>query len=198
MLLSALFATAISAPLVFGQVAYDSDHNVTSLRGTWGMSAEGHVLTGPGFYNPLTRSFTVPDSFKNLNSWVWTYSFTDNGFWERCTYQPSSAIMENCKDDGANLYYQHGTYELLSNGSIALTPFANDGTLEVRNKCLPDNGTQPYGDPSLIESWGITEDHTGPVLHLDLPHLPGFKLPLVYDPPNMLPTHQINNNTRSA
>ncbi|CAE6477873.1 unnamed protein product [Rhizoctonia solani] len=190
----ALFVTFISAPIVLGQVVYDSKHNVTSLRGTWGMNTNGHVLTGPTFFNPVNRTFTVPESYNNLTSWSWSYSFTDDGFWERCTYHSLVLIGENCTASGATLYYQHGTYQLHSNGSIALTPFAKDGTVETRVSpgCGDINETRSYDDPGFVESWSITRDPTlGSVLRLVQPHLPAFRLPLAYDPPNMHPTRQL-------
>ncbi|KAH7335052.1 chaperone for protein-folding within the ER, fungal-domain-containing protein [Rhizoctonia solani] len=158
--ISAFFATFISTGLVLGQVAYDSDHNVTSLRGTWGMNTNGHVLVGPTFFNPVNRTFTVPESYSNLTSWSWSYSFTDDGFWERCTYHSLVVAGQNCTASGATLYYQHGTYQLHSNGSISLTPFANDGTAETRVSpdCGYINETRSYDDPGFVESWSITRD----------------------------------------
>lgn len=50
------------------------------LQGTWS-SGSGKVVTGPGFFNPRTRSFTPPTVPGQA------YSFTQDGYWEFAKYR---------------------------------------------------------------------------------------------------------------
>ncbi|CAE6434465.1 unnamed protein product [Rhizoctonia solani] len=88
--------------------------------------------------------------------------------------------------------YQHGTYQLNSDGSMTLTPFEQDGRYELRDPCGALNKTLPYAHTAHIESWSIAVDPVvGPVLHLVRPHVPVQILTQAYDPPNMLPTRPL-------
>ncbi|CAE6527612.1 unnamed protein product [Rhizoctonia solani] len=191
MLMHALLTTIISAPFIFGQIVYDKDHNVTSLRGTWSTTSDGHVLTGPNFANPVDSTFSIPEAYTKITSW--TYSFTDDGFWEQCTYLPQHIRTEDgCASSGAAMIYQHGTYQLNSDGSMTLTPFEQDGRYELRDPCGAMNKTLSYAVIGHIPSWSIDMDPVvGPILHLVRPHVPVQTLTQAYDPPNMLPTRPL-------
>ncbi|KAF8752977.1 Chaperone for protein-folding within the ER, fungal [Rhizoctonia solani] len=139
MLLSSLFAAIVGAPLVLGQGAFDKSHKMTYLKGTWSIS-DKNVPVGPTFVNPAENKFFFPTEYKNTTSR--TYSF-------------------------ALFIYQHGTYEFLSNGSMALTPFAKDGRFQMADSCKESNGATPYNYTELMVTWSIDIDYgTAPVLNL--------------------------------
>lgn len=67
------------------------------LQGTWS-SGSGRVVTGAGFFNPRTRSFTPPAVPGQA------YSFTGDGYWEFAKYRvtpnrkcPFKAVRLLCK-----------------------------------------------------------------------------------------------------
>lgn len=112
-----------------------------------------HLLTpaclSQNFYNPITKTFTVP------RSGGISYSFTDDGFFETSTYRfesnrecslkraqlvarvltlaPNAAANNRCFK--ASLTWQHGTYTFNANNSISLTPYAADGLVQVMDPC---------------------------------------------------------------
>lgn len=91
----------------------------------------------------------------------------------------------------------HGTYELLSNGSIVMNPFG-DGFQQIQDPCAAvSNFIEVYNDTELYQSWRIFMDpQDGPKLHLfqfdGSPVAPQFQTSLV---PNMLPTQLLRNVT---
>lgn len=91
----------------------------------------------------------------------------------------------------------HGTYDLLSNGSIFLTPF-DDGYQQIQDPCAPvSNFVENYNDTELYMSWLIYQD---PVrgFTLQLYQFNGVPLPpmwLLTTSPNMLPTQPLRNVT---
>lgn len=95
------------------------------------------------------------------------------------------------------MVWVHGTYELLSNGSITMTPFG-DGYQQVQDPCgAVSNFIQPYNFTELYQSWQIFLDPVdGPKLHLfqfdGSPVAPQFQLSAT---PNMLPTQALRNVT---
>lgn len=98
------------------------------------------------------------------------------------------------------MVWNHGTYELLSNGSIILTPFG-DGFQQVQDPCgAVSNFIQSYNETELFQSWRIFMDpDAGPKLHLfkfdGSPESPQF---LVSKTPNMLPTQLLRNVTTAT
>ncbi|GAB1522056.1 Reversal of tor2 lethality [Rhizoctonia solani] len=190
MLLSSLFAAIVGAPLVLGKGAFDKSHKMTYLKGTWSIS-DKNVPVGPTFVNPAENKFFFPTEYKNTTSR--TYSFTDDGFWEYCAYVAPHVSSDNCTS--ALFIYQHGTYEFLSNGSMALTPFAKDGRFQMADSCKESNGATPYNYTELMVTWSIDIDYgTAPVLNL---HEANWEQPqnltLAYNPPQMLPTRPLTN-----
>lgn len=91
----------------------------------------------------------------------------------------------------------HGTYELLGNGSIVMTPFG-DGFQQIQDPCAAvSNFIEIYNDTELYQSWRIFLDpNDGPKLHLfnfdGSPVAPQFQLSTT---PNMLPTRALRNVT---
>ncbi|EJU02983.1 hypothetical protein DACRYDRAFT_65122 [Dacryopinax primogenitus] len=165
-------------------VQYDDIHNITDLEGTWA-SGSGHVQTGINFANPVTATFNAPTT-----SGI-SYSFTDDGYFEEAQYRfGSNGSMPNCIT--AVLIYQHGTYELIPNGSMILTPFGSDGRMQVQDACgAVTNQIMLYNTTELMLQWRI---FAGPTLQLY--QFDGSMLPpmaLYYKPPNMLPTYPLTN-----
>ncbi|CAD6884636.1 unnamed protein product [Tilletia controversa] len=172
--------------------------NITSLLGTWASGA-GNVRTGLGFFNPVTREFTLPKTAGI------SYSFTDDGFFEQAsmTYQ-ANPRRPACFN--ATLIWQHGTYSLFSNGSIGLYPFAQDGYVAVINPCAdpsnPQINSYKYQQFTLISQWynyvdpfPMFPDIQGKSAYaLQTFAFDGQKNPLMWllnRPPSMLPTEQI-------
>jgi hypothetical protein len=89
----------------------------------------------------------------------------------------------------------HGTYELLGNGSIVMTPYG-DGYQQIQDPCgAVSNFIEIYNDTELYQSWRVFMDPVdGPKLHLfqfdDSPVAPQFQLSAT---PNMLPTQPLRN-----
>ena len=94
----------------------------------------------------------------------------------------------------------HGTYQLLDNGSMIMTPFG-DGFQQIQDPCAAvSNFIEVYNDTELYQSWRIFMDpQDGPKLHLfqfdGSPVAPQFQLSAV---PNMLPTQLLRNVTPPA
>ncbi|CAE6490120.1 unnamed protein product [Rhizoctonia solani] len=185
------FVVAAVSPLVAlaQDVVYDAIHNATSIQGTWSSGSQ-HVVTGPGFANPLNSSFIYPSTAGI------SYSFTNDGFWEQALYRfEGNASMPNCIK--GIVIFQHGTYELNTNGSITLTPFGKDGRIQVQDPCAAvSNVITLYNQTEYMVQWRIFRDATyGPKLHLfqydGAPLAPMFQ---VYETPNMLPTRELSVN----
>ena len=95
------------------------------------------------------------------------------------------------------MVWHHGTYELVSNGSIILHPLP-DGYQQVQSPCAAvSNFIEQYNDTELYQQWRIFwDDVAGPKLHLyrfdGSPVAPQFQLSAT---PNMLPTQLLRNVT---
>ncbi|ELU36874.1 ATP phosphoribosyltransferase [Rhizoctonia solani AG-1 IA] len=171
---SALVATAVAPLVALAQdIVYDAIHNATSIQGTWSSGSQ-HVRTGP----------------------VSIFSHTNDGFWEQALYRfEGNASYPQCIK--GIVIFQHGTYQLNSNGSISLTPWWQDGRIQVQDPCAPvSNIITLYNQTEYMVQWRIFRDPTyGPKLHLfqydGAPLAPMF---LVADPPNMLPTRVLAVN----
>ncbi|KAL9935039.1 hypothetical protein V8E36_006115 [Tilletia maclaganii] len=172
--------------------------NATSLAGTWASGA-GNVQTGLGFFNPITREFTLPRTAGI------SFSFTDDGFFEQAqmTYQSNP---RNPACFNATLIWQHGTYQLYKNGSIGLWPFAQDGYVAVINPCADPKNPQiasfKYQQFTLLSQWYNYVDPYPmfPAIQgrsayaLQTFAWDGQKNPLMwllFRPANMLPTEQL-------
>jgi hypothetical protein len=168
-------------------IVYNSAHNVTPITGTWSSGSQ-HVVTGAGFANPAQESFTYP------NTTGVGYAFSDNGWYEIARYRfTSNATEPNCIV--GTVIWVHGTYDLVDNGSIILTP-AGDGYQQVQAPCAAtSNFIQNYNYTELMQSWQIFMDPVfGPKLHLfqfdGSPVAPLFQLSTT---PNMLPQQMLRN-----
>ncbi|KAI5121358.1 hypothetical protein M0805_000666 [Coniferiporia weirii] len=187
--LIALVLTYLPAPVVSQAIVYDSIHNATSIQGTWASGAK-NVVTGAGFANPANESFTYP-----LTTGV-SYSFSNDGYYEIARYRfTSNNTQPSCITGVIN--WSHGTFDLLSNGSIIMNPFG-DGYQQVQDPCAAtSNLIQNYNYTELYQSWRIfTDPVDGYKLHLfefdGTPVAPQFQ---VSAEPNMLPTQSLRNVT---
>jgi Chaperone for protein-folding within the ER, fungal len=94
--------------------------------------------------------------------------------------------------------FQHGTHELLSNGSIILNPFEPDGRQQIQNPCAAEsNVLQQFNQTTLFLSWRIFVNPTG-VDKLHLFRFDGAPLPPMFrvsTVPTMLPTRVLTNTT---
>ncbi|CEL56866.1 Protein rot1 OS=Botryotinia fuckeliana (strain B05,10) GN=rot1 PE=3 SV=1 [Rhizoctonia solani AG-1 IB] len=161
MLLTTLFTTVFLPLVAFAQdVALNQDHNVTSLRGTWSTTS-GFVLTRSMIANPVSFAFNVPEQHTGASSA--SYSFTDDGFWEQCIYRLVSHGSSSCTK-GVTIY-QHGRYQVNSDGTITLSPYWQDGRIQVLDPCTSSDANQlsVVNQTEHISSWRIFD---GPVLRL--------------------------------
>ncbi|CAE6337105.1 unnamed protein product [Rhizoctonia solani] len=184
-------AAAVVAPLAaFAQDAVlDAAHNTTSIMGTWSSGSQ-HVQTGEVFANPLNSSFNYPTTAGI------SYSFTDDGFWEQALYRfEGNASHPQCIK--GIIIFQHGTFQFNPNGSLSLTPFWQDGRIQVQDPCAAvSNIITLYNQTEYMAQWRIFTDPTyGPKLHLfqfdGAPLAPMFQS---YNPPRMLPTRPLAVN----
>jgi hypothetical protein len=185
-LLSSFVAFVALVTVVHGQ--QQVFNNATTLTGTWS-SGSMNVVTGPGFANPLNQSFMYPKTTGI------SYSFTDDGHYEIARYRFSSnGSQPNCVV--GVLTWCHGTYTLLSNGSIVVVPFA-DGFQVVQDPCGADSILkQGYNLTELYLSWMIVLDPNTNQFVFYLFQFDGSALApqfLVSTTPNMLPTQQMTN-----
>ncbi|KAG8214836.1 chaperone for protein-folding within the ER, fungal-domain-containing protein [Butyriboletus roseoflavus] len=193
-------------------IVYDLAHNVTVLYGTWSSGSQ-NVITGPSFAQPANESFTYPPTTGM------SYSFTSDGYYEIARYRmtgngdrPFSFLawtvyslrplapgtQPNCITGVMN--WCHGTYDLVSNGSIVLHPFG-DGYQQIQDPCAPvSNFIENYNDTELYVMWMIYQDAVRGYT-LQLYQFDGTPLPplwLVSTQPNMLPTQALRNVTSTG
>lgn len=108
-----------------------------------------------GFADPLNYSFTyplttgiayslcvvplVPGAREGFSSPMSLFALsTDDGFFEEAQYRfNSNNSKPNCIQ--AVVFFQHGTYEMHTNGSLVLTPFAADGRIQVQDPCAAES-----------------------------------------------------------
>jgi len=151
-----------------------------------------NVITGNGFADPATLSFTYP------NTTGISYSFTDDGYYEIARYRyVSNATMPNCIIGVMN--WVHGTYDVLANGSLTMSPFG-DGYQQIQDSCAAQsNFIENYNMTELYIMWQILQDPTAPTSNgyrLNLYQFDGSPLAPQYQistEPNMLPTRALRN-----
>lgn len=169
----------------------NADPNMQELEGTWS-SKSNTVFTGPGFYDPVDELLIEPD-LPGIS-----YSFTADGHYEEALYR----VVANPKDHScpvASITYQHGTYELLSNGSLVLTPIAVDGRQLLSDPCNSDDPTKStysrYVQPTWFKTFQVYVDPYHGRYTLQIYQFDGSKMQplyLAYKPPVMLPTYALN------
>ncbi|CAE6447617.1 unnamed protein product [Rhizoctonia solani] len=181
------FALLALAPLgVLAQVMlYDTSHNVTSLQGTWTTTTD-YVLTSNMIASPSSSGFNIPEQYRGASSA--SYSFTDDGFWEQHIYRLVSHGTSSCTQ-GITIY-QHGTYAHGPDGSLVLSPYWQDGRIQILDPCSA-NPVSLINQTEHIRSWRILD---GPVLRLvGEYYTPTENMTRVYDTPQMLSTKVLSS-----
>jgi hypothetical protein len=167
--------------------------DASSLVGTWS-SKSNTVFTGPGFYDPVDELLIEP-ALPGIS-----YSFTDDGYWEEAIYQVSANPQNHSCPTGA-LTFQHGTYEVLSNGSLVLTPFSVDGRQLVSQPCKDKFSTYSrYNQTELYIEFTVIVDPYHGRYKLTLYQWDGTPtqpLYLAYRPALMLPTETLNPTSQA-
>lgn len=171
----------------FLKIEYNfGSENVQDLAGTW-TSKSNSVFTGPGFYDPHDELLIEPD-LPGIS-----YSFTKDGFYEEALYRITSN-PQNHSCATASITFQHGKYNLLTNGSIILTPVKEDGRQLFSEPCGENKDKSlyiKYFQPTWFKSFEIfLSDYHGRYV-LQLNRFDGSKMQplyLAYSPPLMLPT----------
>ncbi|RAL07211.1 uncharacterized protein BO97DRAFT_378948 [Aspergillus homomorphus CBS 101889] len=162
--------------------------SVSDLVGTWTTKSR-KVVTGPGFYDPINDRFLEP----NLTGI--SYSFNEDGSYEEAYYRAIANPQDPACPKGL-MQWQHGTYTAQSDGSLVLTPFADDGRQLVSDPCAsPLTSYTRYNQTETFKSFTVSVDRYHGVQRLDLyahDGSPMHPMYLVYRPPQMLPTRVLN------
>jgi len=165
-----------------------------TVVGTWS-SKSNTVFTGPGFYDPVDELLIEP-ALPGIS-----YSFTEDGHYEEALYRVTSN-PRNHSCASAVLIYQHGTYQLLDNSSLILTPIDVDGRQLLSQPCK-DNGTSIYSrykqETFFLKHQVVIDAYHGRY-RLDLFEWDGTPMQplyLAYRPPLMLPTETLNPTEKS-
>uniref|UniRef100_A0A060T5E9 Protein ROT1 n=1 Tax=Blastobotrys adeninivorans TaxID=409370 RepID=A0A060T5E9_BLAAD len=174
------------APIVLGLVSAES--SASALEGTWSTKSNA-VFTGPDFYDPVDELLIEP-ALPGMS-----YSFTSDGYFEEAIYQ----VTANPKDPGCPtgvMIFQHGKYEIMSNGSLVLNPFIVDGRQLLSEPCQSSTSTYTrYNQTEFFKSFNVYVDDYHGRYRLDLFQHDGSPMPpfyLSYKPPQMLPTQTLN------
>ncbi|KAJ5216576.1 uncharacterized protein N7498_002983 [Penicillium cinerascens] len=176
---------------------------VDDIVGTWTTKSQ-QVLTGPGFYDPLNDRLIEPD-LTGIS-----YSFDADGNYEEAFYRAlanrewiRSMIYTELTDEATDpecpsgiMQWQHGSYKLSANGSLALHPIAVDGRQLLSEPCRQDFGAYTrYNNTEHFKEISVSIDKYHRAQRLDLIKSNGEKIQpmyLAYRPPKMLPTHTLN------
>ncbi|POY72437.1 hypothetical protein BMF94_4263 [Rhodotorula taiwanensis] len=160
--------------------------------GTWS-TGNGNVLTGPSLGAPYNNSFIYP------NVTGYSFSFTSDGYFEQTqfTWNPNATDPHF----EAIVLWQHGTYEVLTNGSITTNPtvFNGDGRIQTQNACSAvSSNIYYYNEPGLYQTWAVAPWRGKTMLRLG--KYDGSLLPRMYlvssDPSQfMFPTKFITNSS---
>ncbi|TNY21420.1 chaperone for protein-folding within the ER, fungal-domain-containing protein [Rhodotorula diobovata] len=120
--------------------------------GTW-TTGTGGPLTGPAFGVPFNNSFAYP----NVSGY--SFSFTEDGYFEQAQFTwNSNATDPHCIE--AVVLWQHGTYEVNSDGSITTdpTPFKGDGRIQIQNACASvSSRLDYYNQPGVYKAWSVSD-----------------------------------------
>lgn len=164
--------------------------NMAELEGTW-TSKLNAVFTGPGYYDPVDELLIEP-ALPGIS-----YSFTSDGHYEEALYRITSN-PQNHSCAIASMTYQHGTYEILSNGSVVLTPIAVDGRQLLSDPCgTSDTNAQyvRYVQLTWFEKYQVSISGYYGRYMLQIYQFDGSPMQplyLAYKPPMMLPTYALN------
>lgn len=164
--------------------------NMAELEGTWS-SKSNTVFTGPGFYDPVDELLIEP-ALPGIS-----YSFTSDGHYEEALYRVTSN-PQNHSCPIASITYQHGTYEILTNGSVVLTPIAVDGRQLLSDPCgYSEENAQyvRYVQSTWFKTYQVSVNSYNGRDMLQIYQFDGSPMQplyLAYKPPMMLPTSALN------
>ncbi|OBA22111.1 hypothetical protein METBIDRAFT_146502 [Metschnikowia bicuspidata var. bicuspidata NRRL YB-4993] len=182
------FSAFLGALCVLQLVA--AEPNMEELEGTW-TSKSNTVFTGPDYYDPVDELLIEP-ALPGIS-----YSFTSDGYYEEALYRiTSNGVDHSCPI--ASMTYQHGTYELLSNGSLVLTPIAVDGRQLLSDPCGSSSSNAVYSryvQSTWFEKYQVSVSSYYGRYMLQIYQFDGSKMQplyLAYKPPVMLPTYALN------
>lgn len=173
-----------------------SGFSMDELEGTW-VSKSNTVFTGPGFYDPVDELIIEP-ALPGI-----AYSFTNDGHFEEALYRVVSDPKNHSCAVGS-ITYQHGTYEILTNGSIVLTPIAVDGRQLLSEPCgeSPDKAEyNRYVQKTYFKKYQVMINSYHGRYMLNLFQFDGSlmqPLYLAYRPPLMLPTYALNPTNKAS
>lgn len=180
--------------LLLLQLAF-AEPNMEELEGTW-VSKSNTVFTGPGYYDPVDELLIEP-ALPGIS-----YSFTKDGHYEEALYRiTSNPRNHSCAI--ASMTFQHGSYEILSNGSVILTPIAVDGRQLLSDPCGYKSDEAKYvryEQKTWFEKYqvSISDYHGRYMLQIyQFDGSPMQPLYLAYKPPMMLPTGALNPTDNS-
>ncbi|KAF2636791.1 hypothetical protein P280DRAFT_472689 [Massarina eburnea CBS 473.64] len=166
----------------------------TALVGTWS-SKSNSTLTGPGFYNPVDETFTEP---KHTGI---SYSFSSDGFFEEAYYR-AVANPTNPKCPKGIIQWQHGSFKVLTNGSLSLSPIKVDGRQLYSDPCAYEHAVYTrYNSTELLKKYEVVTDTYHQIKRLNLYKFDGspmMPLYLALTPPSMLPTSTLNPLTTAT
>ncbi|KAL8812778.1 MAG: hypothetical protein Q9200_000787 [Gallowayella weberi] len=184
-------------PLLVGGAALASLVNAQAdpqLTGTWTTKSR-KVFTGPGFYDPVNEKMFEPA----LTGF--SYSFTDDGFYESAYYRAgSNPTTPDCPT--GIIQWQHGKYYKASNGSLILNPFAVDGRQLMSDRCTYENAVYTrYHQQEIFKHYEVLSNPYDKAQRLNLYGWDGAPMNpmyLAYKPPQMLPTQTLNPTSAAA
>jgi hypothetical protein len=83
---------------------------------------------------------------------------TSDGFYEEAQYRyDSNATNPRCIR--GKIIWQHGRYSENSDGSITMTPFGNDGRIQVQDPCAAEtNVVTYYNEPGTFKNYALFVD----------------------------------------
>ncbi|KAL1999411.1 hypothetical protein VTN02DRAFT_4541 [Thermoascus thermophilus] len=158
------------------------------LTGTWSTKSR-KVVTGPDFYDPINDKFQEPP----LTGF--SYSFTDDGYYEEALYRAISNPNDPSCVKGM-MQWQHGKFSVEPNGSLILRPFEVDGRQLLSDPCASDVSSYTrYNQTEVFKRYEVLTDPFHNVKRLNLYAFDGSPMNpmyLVYKPPQMLPTQTLN------
>ncbi|KAL9595607.1 MAG: hypothetical protein Q9219_006344 [cf. Caloplaca sp. 3 TL-2023] len=124
-----------------------------------------------------------------------SYSFTDDGFYEVAYYRAGSNPQQPSCPKGI-IQWQHGKYHKASNGSLILNPFAVDGRQLMSDPCTYNNAVYTrYHQQEIFKQYEVMVNDYDKAMRLNLYGWDGTPLNpmyLAYKPPQMLPTQTLN------
>ncbi|MCJ1370687.1 Reversal of tor2 lethality [Loxospora ochrophaea] len=100
------------------------------------------------------------------------------------------------------MQFQHGTFQIGSNGSLTLNPYSVDGRQLLSQPCEFQNSILTrYNQTEFFQRYDPYIDPYHNIMRLDLYQFdgsPANPMYLVYKPPQMLPTQTLNPTTTSS